>query len=117
MGVVVMAGCARKAEEVVEEGEKSVQSWNKTLEMACRQWAEDRVPTLYLKQMMKAGEEELDKQLQQLQKVGSDQNAQRVVKKMQRLRSWLEQNQEQLSKADGPKRHQILATLPREGEG
>src|SRR5437667_2146383 len=114
---LVGAGCGQTPDDVVDEGTKAVDSWHKTLEMTCRQWAEYQVPTLYVKQTMKAGEEVLSKKLQDLEKLGSDQEAQRVEAKIHRLQYWVEQNQDALEKADGVKRHQILAALPREGEG
>src|SRR6266571_2341453 len=105
---LVVAGCGRKPDEVVDEGTKAVDSWHKTLEMTCRQWAEYRVPTLYVQQTMKAGEEVLSKKVQDLEELGSDEKAQGVERKIHRLRYWVEQNQNALAKADGVKRHQIL---------
>src|SRR5438552_16154534 len=103
---LVGAGCGQKPDEVVDEGSRSVASWDNTLEMACGQWAEYRVPTLYVRQTMKAGEEVLSKKLQELEKLGSDQEAQRVEAKIHRLRYWVEQSQDAWEKADGVKRHQ-----------
>ncbi|HEV8293580.1 MAG TPA: hypothetical protein VGP94_16715 [Tepidisphaeraceae bacterium] len=117
MALVVMVGCAQKPQEVVEEGEKSVNSWRKTLEMVCGQWAEYRVPTLYVRQTLKAAEEVLGKQLQELGKPGSDQDAQKVVRKIHRLRFWIEQHREELSGADAKKRKEILMALPSDAEG
>ena len=64
------AGCGQKPDEVVDDGSKSADSWKKTLEMVCGQWADYRVPSLYVKQMFKAGEEVLGKKLQDLEKLG-----------------------------------------------
>src|SRR4051812_974052 len=116
MALVVVAGCAPEPEEVVEEGQKSVDSWSKTLEMVCRQWADYGVPTLYVKQMMKAGEEGLGKQLENLEKVSSDRDAQKVIRKIHRIRFWIEQNEEKLGEADGERGGEILDSLGREGE-
>jgi hypothetical protein len=117
MALVVSFGCAPRADEVEEEGEKSVESWGKTLEMVCGQWAEERVPTLYVKQIFKGAEEALGEQLKDLEKLGANEDAQRVVRKINRLKFWIEQNQERLGEADGEKRREILATLRRAGEG
>jgi len=63
MALMVMGGCAQKPDEVVEEVEKSVESWGKTLEVVCGQWAKYQVPTLYAKQMLKGAEQGLGEQL------------------------------------------------------
>ena len=117
MALLATVGCAQKPDEVVEEGEQSVDSWRKTLEMVGRQWAEYRVPTLYVKQTLKAGEEVLGKQLRELEKLGSNPDAQRVARKIHRLRFWIDHNQEELGKADAAKRREILKALPSDGEG
>lgn len=114
---VVAAGCGQRPEEVVDEASKSVDSWQKTLEMVCGQWVQERVPTLYVKQSLKAAEQALGKQLEELEKLGSDQGAQRVVGKIHRLRFWIERNQDGLGEADAAKRREILKELAGEGEG
>src|SRR5437016_4754494 len=101
---LVGAGCGQKPDEVVDEGSRSVVSWDNTLEMACGQWAEYQVPTLYVRQTMKAGEEALGKQLQKVEKLGADQKAQKVVRKIYRLRNWIEEHQQELAKAEAKKR-------------
>src|SRR2546423_9753282 len=110
-------GCGQKPDEVVDEGGKSVDSWKKTLEMVCGQWAEYRVPTLYVKQMLKAAEEVLGKNLQDLEKLGRNEDAQRVVRKIHRLRYWIESHQKELGEADAKKRREILKAIPPDGEG
>ena len=117
MALVVMGGSAQKADEVIDQGKESVDSWGKTLEMTCGQWAEGRVPTLYVKQMMKAGKEELGKQLEELEKLGANQEAQKVIRKIHRLRFWIEQNEGRLPGAEGKKREEILAALKSAREG
>ena len=117
MVLVVMMGCAQKADEVIDQGSESVDSWGKTLEMVCGQWAEERVPTLYVKQMMKAGEEALGKQLRELEKVGANQGAQKVIRRIHRVRFWIEQNEGKLGDADAMKRAEILAALKSAREG
>src|ERR1041385_2673995 len=110
------AGCGQKPDEVVEEGDKSVDSWKKTLEMVCRQWADYRVPTLYVKQTLKGAEEVLSEQLQDLEKLGSNQEAQKVVRKIHRLRYWIESHQKDLGNADAAKRREILMAIPSDRE-
>ncbi len=117
MALVVMGGCAQKADEVIDQGSESVDSWGKTLEMTCGQWAERRVPTIYVKQMMKGGEEVLGKQLEELEKVGGDPEAQKVIRRIHRVRFWIEQNQGKLGDADAVKRAEILAALKSAREG
>jgi hypothetical protein len=117
MALALVAGCAQKEDEVVDQAAESVDSWNKTLEMVCGQWAEYRVPTLYVKQTLKGAEEVLGKQLQELEKLGSNQGAVKVEGKIHRLRFWIEQNQGGLGEADAKKRREILKELPGEGEG
>jgi hypothetical protein len=116
MALALVAGCAQKEDEVVDQAAESVDSWNKTLEMTCGQWAEYRVPTLYVKQMLKGAEEVLGKQLQELEKLGRDEKAQKVAKRIHRLRYWIEHNQDSIADADAKKRREILKELPREGE-
>ena len=111
------AGCGQKPDEVVDEASKSMDSWKKTLEMTCGQWAEDRVPTLYVKQMFKGANKELEKQLRELEKLGSDEGAKRMVGKIHRLRYWIESNEKNLGEADPKKRRKILRALPSDGEG
>jgi hypothetical protein len=110
--VVMIWGCGESPQDVVDEGAKSVHSWKKTLEMACREWAEDRVPTLYVKQTMKAAEEVLEKQLADLEKVKGNEGAQRAVRKIERLRYWIESSEKKLGEADGKKRREILEGIP-----
>jgi hypothetical protein len=111
------AGCGQKPDEVVEEGTKSVNSWKTTLEMVCRQWAEFRVPTLYVKQTLKAAEEVLGKELQDLEKLGRNDEAQKVVRKIHRLRYWIESRQKELGEADAAKRREIWNAIRPDGEG
>ncbi len=111
------AGCGQKPDEVVEEGSKTVDSWKKTLEMVCGQWVEYRVPTLYVKQMLKAAEEVLGKKLRDLEKLGRNEEAQRVMRKIHRLRYWIESHQKELGEADAAKRREILNAIPSDAEG
>jgi hypothetical protein len=115
--LMLAAGCGQRPDEVVDEGRQSVDSWRKTLEMVCGQWADYRVPTLYVKQMFKAGDKALKQQLQELEKLGSDERAKRVVGKIHRLRYWIESHQKDLPEADEKKRREILNSLPADGEG
>src|SRR2546423_14711548 len=94
------AGCGQKPDEVVDDGRKSADSWKKTLEMVCGQWAEYRVPSLYVKQMFKAGEEGLGYKLQDLEKLGRDEEAQRVVGKIHPLRYWIGSQHQDIEEAE-----------------
>ena len=111
------AGCGQKPDEVVDDGRKSADSWKKTLEMVCGQWAEYRVPSLYVKQMFKAGEEVLGKKLQDLEKLGRNEEAHRVARKIHRLRYWIESHQKELGETDAAKRREILNAIPSDAEG
>src|SRR3954470_942838 len=116
MALALLAGCAQKEDEVVDQATESVDSWSKTLEMVCGQWAEDRVPTLYVKQMMKAAEEVLSKQLEDVEKF-KDEKARMVEAKINRLRFWIEQHENSLADADAKKRREIATSLGHQGDG
>ena len=73
------------------------------------------MPTLYVKQMLKAAKEVLSKQLEDVEKF-EDEKARKVVAKIHRQRFWIEQNENSLADADAKKRREIAASLAHQGE-
>src|SRR5947207_886516 len=105
-----LAGCSQKPAEVVEEAQKAAESWRETLRMTLQQWIDDRVPARYVKQIFKAGQNELGKELEGLQKVPAGQaGREQVIKQLSALQEWAEKNLGNLSQADHKKRQEMLA--------
>jgi hypothetical protein len=62
------SGCQRP-EKQLDEAEQSITSWYATLSLTETQWAERRVPSVYIKQLVDAADKSLDQQAQSIQKV------------------------------------------------
>ena len=71
-GLLLVGGCS-KPDEKLDQAEQSIQSWHATLTLTERQWAERRVPAVYIDQLVQAADKSLDEQAQSLPKIqGAD---------------------------------------------
>jgi hypothetical protein len=56
---VLLAGCDR-SEQKLQQAEKSLDSWDATLALVQRQWADERIPPKYVRQLAAAAATSLE---------------------------------------------------------
>src|SRR4051812_18050919 len=72
LALMFVCGCDRDQSRKLERAEKSIESWRATLEMAAEQWADGRVPKVYVRQIGDAAEKSLKSEDEALAKIGSE---------------------------------------------
>jgi hypothetical protein len=66
---LLLAGCNRSdADDAAEKADRSLRSWSETVRLGGEQWATDRIPPTYLRQILDATNEGLDEQATTLKK-------------------------------------------------
>lgn len=104
--VVALAGTAGcgNADDRLEHADKSLSTWTSTVGMCGRQWADGRVPGVYLRQTLEAATEALDEQASSLKKVPeSDLRRKAAEQRLASLRARVEEMTSALGHGDREK--------------
>jgi hypothetical protein len=67
---LILAGCGNSDSNMVQTTE-TLKSWTETIDFLAQQWTEHRVPEIYVRQMLKAGNEALTKEQKRIGDVSS----------------------------------------------
>src|SRR4051812_5837223 len=87
--LLCLIGCDRRADSKLNEVEKHLKSWSATFALTGQQFADGSVTRVYVRQIVKAGDEEMAEQQNTLAKI-ADQPKRRELEQM------LSQTHEQL---------------------
>jgi hypothetical protein len=90
-----LGGCDEEGK--VERAQKEMKSWRGTVTLVAKQWVDERVPTTYLKQVIKAADEALDQREKDLRKAGRPE----VLAQIKAFRAGLKELSAAVEKKDG----------------
>ena len=85
VGLLLGGGCG--GGDRVEEVGKSVESWRATVDVVAGEWAEHRVPRVFVRQVVEAAGKGLDEDEKRLEKIsGESQGRERVRQRLVEVR-------------------------------
>jgi septal ring factor EnvC (AmiA/AmiB activator) len=93
--------CSADTIAALEQSPRTLHSWSESLDFAAEQWAENRVPQTYIRQLLKAAEKALAQERAQIRRAtdASPEQIRRIKAEAERLESKIHEQRQMLTRS------------------